>query len=119
MQVMDAIANCDLAEPYQVLRSNGSFVNGGYEEIETTLNLWGVVSNVSAEELSQTPDADRVTGARGFHCLQQLFRTHDDSQGTGTSDIIVYKGTQYRVLAVLPYANRGYWKAIAVRMAGD
>jgi hypothetical protein len=46
-----------------------------------------------------------------------MFTTSGDL--SGTSDILVWQGIKYRVLAVRNYEQRGYWSAIAARMAGD
>ena len=112
-----AVANSDAAEPFTINRSVGRFVAGGWAEEKTTLKVWGIVSNLSPEDLGQIPEGDVVNGMRGFNSRQKLYRTHgDDGEGSGVSDVITYKGDDYRIAWVLDYSNRGYWKAAAVRM---
>ena len=68
-----------------------------------------------------------------FHSQQRIYLTQlDDEQGDPNagasdgvdptqrvSDIILWGYTSWRVLHVGPYPNRNFWKAIAVRLAGN
>lgn len=112
-----AIADSNIAEPFQVLRSSGQFVAGGFQDTKTTVGMWGNVSLASPQDLDMAPEADRVTGAIAVWSQQEIFVTRA-SPTPGTSDIVVWQGEQYRVSMVMRYPRRGYWKAVAVRMAG-
>ena len=108
-----------LAEYFAVQRSSGHFAPGGWvEDAPTTLTLYGVVTPSSADELQQLPEGDRVTGNQTFYSASQIYVTHMDPQ-PGTSDIITYRGLQYRLAMVWDYSIRGYWKAIGVRILGQ
>lgn len=116
-----------LSEPYSIIRSTGSFQKGGWVTSETTIPGYGVVSVATAEDLEMVPEGDRVTGSMVFHSQDRIYETMLDVPAQGAtvqrvSDIMVWPvGTnrQWRVLSVFPYPNRNYWKAIAVRLAGN
>jgi hypothetical protein len=120
MNLEEVILDGDLADPYTVMRSNGQFVAGGFTDTKTSFNVWGVVSLASLKDLQMVPEGDRVTEMRVFYSNQPLYVTRSNvNEGTGTSDILVWNGIQYRVVSVLPQSNRNFWKAIAARMAGN
>jgi hypothetical protein len=126
-----------LSESYSILRQTGHFGSGGWIiDSATTLNGWGVVSVANEEDLLMIPEGDRVTGIMVFHSVNRIYETQlDSSFGTGGygqgsyggpspaslqkfSDIMTWNYQQWRVLAVGPYPNRTFWRALAVRMAG-
>ena len=122
-----------LSEPYEIQRSTGSFELGGWVTSSSIIPGWGVVSVASAEDLDMIPEADRVTGSMVFHSQQRIFITQlDDEPGDPNggaedgadpsqrvSDILIWGYTKWRVLHCYPYPNRNFWKAIAVRLAGN
>jgi hypothetical protein len=122
-----------LSEDYQIIRSTGVFQSGGWVTSSTVVPGYGVVSVASEEDLESIPEMDRVTGAMVFHSVDRIFLTEQDNslgdQGYGSggygvviqrvTDIFVWNNTRWRVLHVSPYPNRGFWKAIAVRLAGN
>lgn len=119
VDLFEVVTDDDIADPFMVVRSTGRWVRGAFQGKQESFKAWGVVSNVSPEELNQVPEGDRVTGMRGFACSRQLYRTFVDNSGAGMSDILVFDNVKYRVVAVLPYKRRGYWKAIAAKMSGE
>jgi hypothetical protein len=122
-----------LPEPYTIQRSTGQFTSSGWITTPTNVAGYGVVSVASAQDLNMVPEGDRVTGAMVFHSQQRIYETQQDGGygqadygggGFGTaqqfvSDQIAWKGQLYRVLNVSPYPNRGYWRAVGVRMSGQ
>lgn len=123
-----------LSESYTIQRSTGSFQLGGWVTNSNNIPGYGVVSVAQDEDLVMIPEADRVTGAMVFHSQQRIFLTQLDEgygnpnfgsgDGYGTtnqrvSDILVWGFQRWRVLHVGPYPNRNYWRAIAVRLAGN
>ena len=119
LDVSPVLGNPDLVQTFMVFRSSGQFALGGWQEnTPTQIPMQGVVTIADTETLEMMPEGDRVTGAMTFYSTSEVFRTHNDSQA-GTSDYIQWRGQNYRVMHVWPYADYGYWKALAVRMAGD
>lgn len=123
IDLSDVVNDADLADSYSIQRFTGSFQLGGWQQSATTIPAYGVVGVASDEDLLRIPEADRLSGAMQFHNQDQIYITElDDSSGTAVqriSDQLLWRNQLYRVLHVAPQAHRGYWKAIAVRMAGQ
>lgn len=121
-ELQDVTNDPDLAESFTISRSSGSFSVGGWTDSKSIIAAWGVVSVSSNRELDMIPEADRVHGARTFHCQFPMYTTAEQriDGTTGTSDILIWEGTKYRVLLVGDYRNRGgYYFAIGQRMTGS
>jgi hypothetical protein len=113
-----------LSEAYSIARQTGSFQIGGFATSEKIIPGWGVVSVATEEDLEMVPEGDRVTGAMVFHSENRIYETQKDvtppPKGTQwVSDQLIWEFQRWRVLHVGPYPNRGFWKAIAVRMQGN
>jgi hypothetical protein len=113
-----------LSEVYVIQRSVGQLQPGGWVTAVTNLPGWGVVSTAREEELKMLPEGDRVTGAMVFHSMERIYETQLDGVLVGNpqqrvSDKMIWYDQVWRVLAVFPYPNRNYWKAIAVRLQGN
>jgi hypothetical protein len=115
MELLDAFVD-DVVTRFQIVRSTGKFVQGGWEEKREAFFAFGVVTVATGKDLDQLPEGDRVSQALKFYSTTELFLTSKDKQGT--SDIIVYRNEKYRLLSCSPYPERGYWRAIAARMSG-
>jgi hypothetical protein len=114
----DVVNNPDIAENFQILRNPGVYAQGGWQgSTQQSFSVYGTVSLASQKEIQMLPDADHVTEARIFHSSTPMYVTSED-KGI-TSDILVWKNINYRVARELPYGVRGYYGAIAVRMAGQ
>jgi hypothetical protein len=128
------VAGILLPESYTIQRNAGAFVAGGWKIVgSVNVQGYGVVSVAKDQDLLMLPEGDRVTGAMVFHSEQRIYETQLDggfnqqAYGAGgfgstkqhLSDIILWNSLQYRVLLVAPYPNRAYWRAVAVRMAGQ
>lgn len=110
-----------LGQSFTVLRSQGgAFVLGKWTEpAPQTLNYFGVISIADARTVEALPEADRVHEMIVINCEQPLYLTRaTGSTAPATSDQVVYQGEKYRVMKVHNYAQRGYWWALASRMAG-
>jgi hypothetical protein len=122
MNLAEALHDSEITEAFDVVRSAGQFVAGGWQDTKTQLRLFGVVSVAQPDDLQMIPEGDRVVGARAFYSCRAMFVTRGADQPgdpTGTSDVLLFQGVQYRVCRVFNYRNRGYYKAIAVRMSGQ
>ena len=121
IDVSEVVTDPDFAQTFSVSRSIGEFAEGGWvEATPVILTLYGPVVSASQEDLQQVPEGDRVVGAKAFYSTEKLYRTHKESgpQSSGTSDRITWQGEEYRISAVFPFEDYGYWKAIAVRTKG-
>ena len=127
------VAGNMLPESYTIQRSTGEFTSNGWVQTPTNVLGYGVVSVADKQDLNMVPEGDRVTGAMVFHSQQRIYETQLDggygqpSYGAGgfdeatqrVSDQIFWRGQLYRILNVSPYPNRGYWRAVGVRMSGQ
>lgn len=115
--LQDSVSNPDIAEPFTILRNMGVFGEGGWvASTPEVITVYGTVSVAGQRELQVLPEADRSNESRVFHSVTPMFVT--DGDRSGTSDILVWRGENYRVLAVRNYDQRGYWAAIGVRTLG-
>lgn len=118
VNVIDAVTNSDIAETWTLTRSVGSFKVGGWSnDSSQPIQFYGVVSVAGQRELSMVPEGDRAMGAMVFWSIAEMFITN--VTGSQTSDIITWRGEQYRIRNVRHYPQRGYFRAVAVRMVGD
>lgn len=119
MKLSLAFADPNIASFFSILRSTGGkFAAGGWTDTKTTLKGRGNVSLASPKDVKALPEGDQITGMISVWSRQELFVTHANDT-PGTSDIIVWRKEQYRVVSVIPYPERGYWKAICARMSGN
>jgi len=121
LDLSDVVSDPDLADEYTVNRITGSFQLGGWQQSSVSIPGYGVVSVASDEDLQMIPEGDRLSGAMVFHSVDQIYITEKDPTNNAQhiSDQLLWNNQLYRVLKVWPYNNRNYWKAIAVRMAGQ
>ena len=120
MKIALALADPNVSEFFTILRSDGQWIQGRFQDTKTEIRARGTVSMASPKEAQMLPEADFVTGARAFYTNQPLYPTRSGSEaGVGTSDVILYDGEKWKVASAFPYRNRGYWKAICVRMLGE
>ena len=107
------------AQQYTVNRSVGTFQQGGFVFTTTAIPFWGIIQPASDSDLAQVPEGDRVTGLIGFISEARMYKTYVEGQAEGIGDQIVWRGQNYKVVAVTIWKDFGYWKAIASRQAGD
>lgn len=116
--VGEIVNDPDFAQAFTIMRSTTSFVLGGVSNNTTPVPGFGTITVASGNDLDQVPEGDRVKGAMMFHSTAILYETHAD--GTpGLSDTIVWRGQNYRLITVAPFADWGYYRAIGVRMSGN
>lgn len=108
----------NFAQPagFIVYRITGDWVKGRFVAVAPIeLKLQGTITVAAPKDLMQVPEGDRVTGLMCFFSMQEIFVTRTE----GISDEILWQGERYRVSAVVPWQDFGYYKAFGVRMAGD
>lgn len=118
LNVSEILSDPDFIQPLSVTRSTGAFVAGGYQSTPTTLTLGAVVTVAKERDLAQVAEGDRVTGAILLYSSSEVFLTRAGTAGDGPSDVITWRGDQYRLAKVWPYGDYGYWKALGVRTSG-
>jgi hypothetical protein len=119
IDVSEIINDPDFAQDFIVTRSSGAFGIGGWiEKPADILELSGPILVASAKELNQVDEADRVQGAMVFYCTCEIFETHNTRQ-PGTSDLIKWRGDDFRIAKVWQWTDYGYYKAFGVRISGD
>lgn len=123
MDLSLAFTDPNISEAFVVLRSSGHPGAGGWvEDTVQEITAHGTIGIAASKDIETLPEADVVHGAITINTRTQLFVTHDvnaDISTAGTSDIIVWQNENYRILKLYPYRNRGYWWAVASRMAGN
>jgi len=111
--------NLQMCETFVIRRNSGHWAGGKWiTDNTTTINAEGIVNMASPEETLHMPEGDRITGNIAVICEQELFSSRNGTN-PGTSDQITWNGENYDVHEVHPYPNRGYWKAVCHRTAGD
>ncbi|MCL6442067.1 MAG: hypothetical protein K6T83_01150 [Alicyclobacillus sp.] len=112
INVGNVLNNPRFAQSFTVYRKSGSWVGGRWIPSETAIQMSGTITVPSATDLEQVPEGDRQKGAICVYTQAQLVVTND----AGTSDEIVWRGNRYRAAQLFPYADYGYYKAIAIKM---
>jgi hypothetical protein len=113
-----AVNDPRLMQGFTIFRSVGSFQAGGWVEgAKTSIAAYGVVTVASVKDVQMLPQADHIGGEMIFYSTTQFYTTSADN--SGTSDILVWRGENYRVMQVSPFDDYGFNSAIAVRMKGN
>ena len=107
------------AQEYTVNRSTGQFEQGGYVSTTVPIPFYGIIQPISEQDLLQVPEGDRVTGMLGFISEQPMYRTRVEGSTSGIGDTITWRGQEYRVVAVVPWRDFGFSKALAARLSGE
>lgn len=121
IDVAEIVVDPDFAQPFDVYRQAGSWVEGKWVQApEQKLSFYGTVIAANQKDIMQMPEGDRIRGMMVFYVVtdEELFITRN-SPDAGTSDQIEWNGERYRIFQLYPYRDYGYWKAMAARMAGD
>ena len=111
-------------QPFIIHRKVGEWQSGRFVQTELDpITVMGVVTNANPKELIQIPEGDRVAGMMVFYCPKELYITHnyqyEDTNASGTSDELEWKGDRYKILTTFDYGYQGFYKAFAVYMEGD
>ena len=116
INVEELILDPDFGQTYTVTRSVGTFGPGGFQNRQTQFRIFGVIEPITAKDLEQVPEGDRVIGLMTFYSTVPLYIT--SVENSGLSDQITWSNEQWRIQQVLEWADFGYWKAFGVRMVG-
>jgi hypothetical protein len=118
IDVSEVVNAEEFAQPFGILRGSGVWNNGVWISQAAPLQGYGVVTVASDTDLEMIPEGDVVKGAMVFHSQAPIFTTNDfEGNGAGgSSDILTWRGRQWRVMTVSEQADYGYYRAIAVRL---
>lgn len=117
INVAGIVNNPKISRDFIIYRKNGEWLNGRFEEKETSLVFHGVISVAKAKELEWIPEGDRVGGELMIHCTEKIFTTRNNEleNDIGTSDELLWNDERYKIYSVSPYSDFGFYKAIAMR----
>lgn len=133
INVAEIVNDPDFAQPFDIQRSIGQFVQGGWEDSLQVVQAYGVIEVADPQTLDMIPEGDRPTGAMSFYTTYQLFETRKQTPtyggapgygggsygGTqGVSDVIVWRGNPYRLIKIFPWVDFGFNHGVGVRMTG-
>jgi hypothetical protein len=118
INVSELVVDPEFSQAFTIVRSTGQFSLGGWQNESTTIPALGVIVPAGSQDLDQVPEGDRVTGAMAIYTQTPLYRTHA-TPTPGLSDLIVWRGEEYRIAHVFPYQDFGFYKAVAVRLLGE
>jgi len=119
IDVQDVVNDPDLAQPFTILRSTGIWVTGVWTPTQTVIQSYGVIAEPSVRELDMVPEGDIVKGMLVFWSSEPIYATHATEGVGGSSDMLIWRGNNYRVLTVRQYEDYLYYKALATRMKAD
>lgn len=111
------VNNPKVATDFIIYRKKGEWSNGRFEEEEKPLPFHGTITIAKPKEIEMIPEGDRVGGELIIHCSEQMFTTRegDSKESAGTSDEVLWNEERYKIYAVGPRSNYGYYRAIAMR----
>lgn len=120
LDLSEAVLDPDLGECFSVTRQttgSGIFVAGSFQPGPTTkLTFYGIVSVAEPKTLRQVPEGDRVEGSMQIISSQRLYQTL--ASRDATSDVVTWKGDQWRVQSSAPWVSWGFWISVISRMKG-
>jgi hypothetical protein len=119
IQIGEVVIDPDFAQPFTILRSTGAWLNGVWKSIQTAIQGYGTIASPTVRELEMLPEGDLAKGAMVFWSAQPIYGTHATEGIGGSSDILVWRGHNYRVLDVKQYQDYGYYRALGVRTKAD
>jgi len=119
IQVGEVLNDPDVCQEFQVLRSAVTWLNGVAQNTTVPLDFYGAISIAKSRDLAMVPEGDKISEAIVCWSTQELLGTHATEGIGGLSDLIVWRGLQWRVLECKYYSDYGYWRAVATRLKTD
>lgn len=112
IDVAELMQDPDLAQAFQVERSDGAFVEGEWVPAAPVVsNKTGIVQPAKREDtLAMLPEGVRLGNMIVVYCDEEL---RIDNADTQRSDVIVWHGNPYRVIAAKPWRDHGFWQVWA------
>jgi hypothetical protein len=99
----------DFCTTFEVEKHVVTWVEGEAVETVTSTKVTGIVAPSSPKDVEMLDLADHKHGTKTFYTNEVELCITDTEN---TSDTIVWRGGQYKLLHVFDYSDNGYWKAI-------
>lgn len=105
IDVSDIVSDGELMapQPFQILRSSGQWVLGGFQSTVNSIYQVGPVQRASDKEVQMLPEADRVGGVMAFWCTIPVYVTRGTlpdfsasfqvPQGVRPTNVFILNGT--------------------------
>jgi ATP-dependent Clp protease adapter protein ClpS len=122
LNLADIVASPEFTQQIIIKRHfNGRYVNGRFEQDEKEIKINAVVSASDEKTLSMVPEGDRNETIKSVHSLEKIYMTSSEvSKGENrTSDIIIYNGDEYKVIAVMDADDYGFTKAVISKIGAS
>jgi hypothetical protein len=116
IDVAELMDDPDFCQPFQVRRPSGSFDEGEWiQGPPEVINMVGIIQPAKADDvLKLAPEGTRPSNWISVYCGQEL---RIDDTDTKRSDLILWRGAVYRVMARKPWVDFGFWQVIAEGIA--
>ena len=114
INVGELINDPDFAQSFTITRRSGTWENGRFIPVETTIEASGIISPQDTSELDLAPDGSMIRGRIKVWTHTQLYITVQDTP-TGESyisDEVNWQGNQYLVILDNNYSDYGYYSYI-------
>lgn len=107
-----------MSQKITILRKTGSWSQGTWVQGEPqTLTMRGIVTMAKPKDLAMVPEGDRLTGAIRILTTERIYVT--DGSANNITDLVFWRGAQYRVVTVTPDVDYGFYRSIGSRLDGD
>jgi len=98
-------------ERTQAVLFEGEFYPQAPEEI----TMRGIITLARPEDTEQDAGGDRITGSIRVLTPKELYLTGDER----ISDVVIWRGSRYRVLECSPDIDWGFYRSTCVRLEGE
>lgn len=115
LNLSDIVASPEFSQQIEIERhQNGRFVKGRYQEDVKKIKMMAVVSATDEKRLEMIPEGDRNDTTKTIHTVDRIYMTQSEkSKGENkTSDIVLYNGDRYKVIAVIDADDYGFTESI-------
>ena len=121
MDLSDIVMGQEYRQDFVVERQSfGKVVKGRFTEETELINMRGVVTATDEKDILMIPEGDRSNESKTFYTIQKLYATRVGlGQNVGTSDIIRYRDSEWKVTATTDLGDYGYYKAVAINIRAD
>ena len=112
INVAEIMRDPDFAQAFQIERADGAFANEGeWSQTATTLDMVGIIHPAKREDqLAILPEGTRLGNVIVVYSDQEL---RIDNAQSERSDVVLWHGNPYRVIAAKHWADHGYWQVWA------
>lgn len=115
LNLSDIVASPEFSQQIEIERhQNGRFVKGRYQEDVKKIKMMAVVSATDEKRLEMIPEGDRNDTTKTIHTVDRIYMTQSEkSKGENkTSDVVLYNGDRYKVIAVIDADDYGFTESI-------